>query len=278
MFIIPYNILFHFTIFMFIRRLYLRTTTDAFKLNDNNIIIHPEQLKIPENIISISPGGFMGVYMFGICTYIKDHYKLDPYVFSGASAGAWNALMMTYNPPPHTLLHDIHRQIFESKELDAIRNIRDIEYWLKQKIIHSYDIKRFELSKLYIGTTTLHRNINTKITIFHDFQSLEEALDCCIASSHIPFVTGGVIHRFRSHITFDGGFSRNPYLRNTENRHILHIKPSMWSNHTNTKKYNPIFDTTIFSRDAYNFKELYEKGYSDARHHKHSLDKILNKK
>lgn len=276
MFIIPYNFLFQFTVFMFIRRLYIHTTN---ALKPNNNIIHPEQLTIPENIISISPGGFMGVYMFGICTYIKDHYKLEPYVFSGASAGAWNALMMTYQPPPHTLLHDIHRQIFESKELDSIRDIRQIEYWLKKKIIHSYDTKRFELSKLYIGTTTLHRNMNTKTTIFHDFQTLEEAIDCCIASSHIPFVTGGVLHRFRSHITFDGGFSRNPYLTNKEHCHILHIKSNMWDNTTKyNKNYNPFFDTTIFSRDAFNFKEMYEKGYSDARHHKHRLDKILNHK
>lgn len=261
-------------VILFIRRICLQATN---ALTAKPSIIHPEQLKVPENIISISPGGFMGIYMFGICTYIKDNYNLDPYVFSGASAGAWNALMMTYNPPPNVLLHDIHLRLLENKELNAIHKINDIEHWLKRQIISTYDPSRFELSKLYIGTTTLNcTKYSPQTTIFHDFHTLEEAIDCCIASSHIPFVSGGALHRFRSQITFDGGFSRNPYLTNEEYNHVLHIKPNMWDARKATPKYNPLFDTTIFSRKLFNFKELYEKGYSDAEKNKPILDDILN--
>ena len=32
---------------------------------------NPERITVPENIITISPGGFKGVYMFGVFTYIK---------------------------------------------------------------------------------------------------------------------------------------------------------------------------------------------------------------
>jgi len=261
---------------LFIRRICLQAT-NALKATNN--IIQPEQFKLPENIISISPGGFMGIYMFGICTYIKDNYHLDPYVFSGASAGAWNALMMTYQPPPNVLLHDIHLRLLENKELDKMHKIKDIETWLKQQIIHNYEPTRFELSKLYIGTTTLSNSgYKPQTTIFHEFQTLEEAIDCCIASSHIPFVTGGMLHTFRSQITFDGGFSRNPYLTNEEHSHVLHIKPSMWESQKHKTKYQPLFDTTLFSRKAFNFKELYERGYTDAKSNKYILDSILNTK
>jgi hypothetical protein len=239
----------------------------------SNNIIQPSQIHIPENIISISPGGFMGIYMFGICTYIKENYNLDPYVFSGASAGAWNALMLTYKPLPFTSLHDLHLQMFENKVLNSLTRIQDIELWLKQHILNTYEPNRFDLSKLYIGTTTLHATLNTKTTIFHDFKSLEEAIDCCIASSHIPFLTGGIIHKFRSQITFDGGFSRNPYLTNKKHKHVLHIKPSMWTIQQSAD--NPMFNTTLFSRDAFQFKELYEKGYTDAKTNKCVLDSAL---
>jgi len=48
-----------------------------------------------KKLITISPGGYKGVYMYGICSYIKENYNLSDYIFSGASAGAWNSLMMT---------------------------------------------------------------------------------------------------------------------------------------------------------------------------------------
>lgn len=274
------------TIIMLFLRHLVKQFTHSLKLSPNANIIQPLQFVLPENIISISPGGFLGIYMFGVCTFIKDHYHLDPYVFSGASAGAWNALMMTYNPPTNVLLHDIHLGLLENKELDTIRKVKDVELWLKQQIIRTYDPTRFDLSKLYIGTTTFNvSDYKPHTTIFHDFKTLDEAIDCCIASSHIPFVTGGMLHRFRSQITFDGGFSRNPYL--TNKAHALHIKPSMWSSYNtvdfstsastnNTRK--SMHYTTMFSRDAFNFKELYEKGYSDAKTHKPTLDTILRPK
>jgi len=49
-----------------------------------------------KKIIAISPGGYHGFYMMGISNYIKENYDLSNYLFTGASAGAWNALFMTY--------------------------------------------------------------------------------------------------------------------------------------------------------------------------------------
>ena len=60
-----------------------------------------------KKIISISPGGFKGVYMLGICMYIKDHFDLRPFIFSGASAGAWNSLMLTCKKDVKLLKNEI---------------------------------------------------------------------------------------------------------------------------------------------------------------------------
>ena len=50
-----------------------------------------------KKIITLSPGGFRGFYVLGICKYIKENYDLSDYVFSGASAGAWNSLFLCYD-------------------------------------------------------------------------------------------------------------------------------------------------------------------------------------
>ena len=50
-----------------------------------------------KKIITLSPGGFRGFYVLGLCKYIKENYDLTDYVFSGASAGAWNSLFLSYN-------------------------------------------------------------------------------------------------------------------------------------------------------------------------------------
>jgi hypothetical protein len=55
---------------------------------------------------------------------------------------------------------------------------------------------------------------------------LEDAINCCIASSHIPILTGGLTNKYHNMFAFDGGFSSYPYVNRTR---ILHISPSMWS-------------------------------------------------
>ena len=61
---------------------------------DKDEYINQNEFIQNKKIISISPGGYKGVYMLGICIYIKDNFNLDEFIFSGASAGAWNSLML----------------------------------------------------------------------------------------------------------------------------------------------------------------------------------------
>ena len=212
-----------------------------------------------KKIISISPGGYKGVYLLGTCLYIKDNYNLDNYIFTGASAGAWNALMMCCKKDLKLLKNEIVDYSIQNSN-----TIFEIEYMMKKRLLSFYTTDDFDLKKLFIGVTSLQWYCIPKTIIFSDFESLEDAINCCIASSHIPLITGGFINIYHDILTFDGGFSAYPYL-NISNS-ILHISPDLW----NDKKilFNQFSDlnefTTLFSKNKYNFTELYNKGYNDA--------------
>ena len=235
----------------------------------NNIIPYIPKNKFLENkkIISISPAGYKGVYSLGVCTYIKEHYNLKNYIFSGASAGAWNALLLCYKHDSSVLRNDI---LYYS--LNNTNNIIELQLSMKKRLLQKYTVNDFNLNKLFIGVTALY-GIKPETIIYNDFKSLEDAIDCCIASSHIPFITGGIINKYHNLYSFDGGFSKYPYLNTT--RSILHITPDIWI--TNKTSYDTIFDSSLFYKNKYNFTKLYDEGYNDSHSNKKILDSVFIK-
>jgi len=242
-------------------RVYCNTEINQF-LEDNCFVKN-------KKIISISPGGYKGIYMLGTTSYIKKHYDLDNYIFSGASAGAWNALMLTCKKDITCNLDELlYDNIRDSK------SILELEQHMKFSILHKFTTDDFDLRRLFVGVTTFH-NKQSNTTIFSGFTNLEDALDSCIASSHIPFITGGAINKYKNLLTFDGGFSRHPYISHME--HSLHITPDIWVERNNNENlYNEISEyTSLFSKKKFNFKELYRAGYEDAERNKPFLDSVL---
>ena len=240
---------------------YLKNQTDFFK---------------DKKLILLSPGGFKGFYLMGISAFIKENYVLDGHIFSGASAGAWNALLMTYK---HNVSDIV--SVLVNDECAKIKDAYGLEKYLKQQIMLNYETDDFELEKLFIGLTTIS-SYGIKTQIYSDFENLEDAIDCCIGSSHIPYITGKLTNTYHNTYTFDGGFSKYPYLN--VSRPVLHITPSMWKNINNetiptrqNQKLNISDYTTLFSRGKYNFKLLYEEGYNDAKVNQWYLDNILQK-
>jgi len=228
--------------------------------------------KMPK-VITLSTGGFRGFSQLGICKYIKENYDLSDYIFSGASAGAWNSLFLSFKGGfPE----------FQEKVLDdsiiKTKNIRELEILVKNKILTNFQSDDFDLDKMYVGVTTLH-TFGSKVTIYNNFTDLEDALEACVASSHIPYLTkNGFINMYRNTITFDGGFSKKPYLPNA----VINITPDLWTKDTKDKQSSHIFKisdyTTLFSRDQFLFNEMIEKGYYDSKQNKEYLDKIFNTK
>jgi hypothetical protein len=229
------------------------TQTDLF-LQNNDFIKN-------KKLISISPGGFQGFYIAGICTYIKENYNVEDYIFSGASAGAWNSLFMTFKGEPLDFILDL----LDDKSMKKFKSIHELEYIIKYKIMSQYSSDDFDLCRLFIGITTL-QNFQIKTNIFSDFDDLEDALNACIASSHIPFITGGLTNKYHDMYSFDGGFGKYPYLNIT--KPTLHISPSLFSSEKKTKSCDFVDYTSLFSKDKYDLVELFYKGYDDAKNNK----------
>lgn len=233
-----------------------------------------------KKLISISPGGIRGFYLLGVLSYIKENYNLDDYIFSGASAGAWNSLFMCYKKDPRDFIFKIL-----NSNIAKAKNIYDIEYIIKYKLLEMYTDNDFDLQRLFIGVTSLQR-FRPVTNIFSDFDNLEDAINCCIASSHIPLVTGGFTNRYHNMYTFDGGFSQYPYLN--IKKPVLHVSPSMWkdieTNKTDPdtkiqqkiKMINAFYKLISENKKDFNFMKLYDDGYNDAKQNKKILDEIFN--
>jgi len=252
--------------------------------NKNNLIYceKDKELFLEDNdfiknkkLISISPGGLKGFYELGVLSYIKDNYNMENYIFSGASAGAWNALFMSFKNDTKQFVFNL----LSDYKLSQVKNINELEYYLKYKLLVQYNSTDFDLRRLFIGVTTL-QNFRPVTNIFSDFNNLEDAINCCIASSHIPLITGGLTNRYHNKYVFDGGFSKYPYLNFTEN--VLHITPGMWKKLNNKNKQflnkfaslDIIIELFLITKKK-NYMQLFDYGYQDAKIHKPLLDNIF---
>lgn len=229
---------------------------DIFKYFENNIDNYEKK-----KLIILSPGGINGFYMLGVCSYIKENYNLTNYIFSGASAGAWNALYMIGDK--NTNFKDL---IF-SINFEEISSIMELQFAIKSKILESVNYVNYDYSRLFIGVTAM-QGLNLVTNIYTQFVDLKDALDCCIASSHIPFITGGFVNKYHNITTFDGGFGKNPYINISDP--VLHIYAGMWNNEEIKG-----LESLRYKKNKALFIELFEKGYNDTRENKEILDKIL---
>lgn len=221
----------------------------------------------PSKIISISPGGFMGFYLLGVCTFIKDQYDLSGYTFMGASAGSWNALFMTYKKDPHTLTFDLIDEIEKHG-----KNMANMEHILKHTILEHHTQDDFDLSRIQIGVTSLNR-FRPQLHMCSEFTDLEDALNCCISSSHIPFITGGLVRKYKQYVVVDGGLTYGSYIQQLHP--LLHITPTLWDATQKHSFWDTIRNAFHFSKQKSHFLDLYEKGYDDAKKNRNVLDSLL---
>tara|TARA_A100001015_G_C14907937_1_gene679168 strand:- start:66 stop:989 length:924 start_codon:yes stop_codon:yes gene_type:complete len=244
------------------------------KLEYNNITNYffDNKYLTDKNIINIYPAGLRGFYEMGICVYIKENYNIDNYVFSGASAGAWNSLLLSYKGDPI----NFKNFILEFDNYD-IKSLEELQKNFKNRILLNFKSDDFDLKKIFIGVTVLEK-FKFKNYIFTDFESLEDAIDCVIASSNIPFITGKLFYKYKNKLCFDGGFSKDPYIHNP-NIDLL-IYPEVFKN-TDVNNIQDlsggIIENDLFEVDFKNIVKLFEKGYNDAIKYDNFVKKhILN--
>ena len=199
------------------------------KCNRTNQIIEPHELEKQWNgrykkLIVITPGGLYGYYMLGISRYIKLNYRLDDYVFTGSSAGAWCSLFLCLKNKKKIsmVLFQIMKGI---QEVLLKKTIYEFLFYMKQRVLELTTESDYNLEQLYIGVLT-YENYELNTTIHCNFTSLEDALNCCISSSNIPFITGEFSHKYQGNVVLDGVFAKYPFLNILEPS--LVITPKIW--------------------------------------------------
>jgi len=222
--------------------------------------IENEEIKkiLSKKLITLAPGGINGFYNLGICYYIKNNYNLDNYIFSGVSAGAWNSLFLTCKKDLNELTNLILNDDIYNK-----KNLKEVQFEFKKKILNKYTDNDFDLDKLYLSVSVLN-NYNLNNYIYTDFINLEDAINCCIASSNIPFLTGDLMLYYNNYLSFDGGFKKNKYFNCKIP--LLQIDKRLWG-----KQNLPFIE---FSK--VNFYNLFIEGLNDTKNHNIELNKIFN--
>jgi len=245
--------------------------------NEAELYVNQNDFLKNKKLITVSPGGFKGFYILGVLTFIKENYNLDNYIFSGASAGAWNSLFMCYTGEPLGFVYSLL-----DYNIQKSKSINEMQYLMKYKLLSTYKESDFDLKRLFIGVTSFNK-WSQVTNIFSEFNDLNDAISCCIASSHIPFLTGGITNRYHDMYSFDGGFSNFPYLYKKDC--VLHVSHTMWSDIIDNKQRSikGVFKSIkhfseFFSITKNNFIELFDKGYNDAKINKKYLDEIFTER
>lgn len=218
--------------------------------------------------IRLTPGGLSGYYNLGTCVFLKDNYDLSNYYFTGASAGAWNSLGLAYKSDINMFAKHLLNSIQIQGQPQSIYNTQLL---LKKKLLNDYTSDDFDLKRIFMGVTHI-KNKNIFTNIYTDFKDLEDAIDCAIASSNIPFLTGICNLKYNGHLCLDGGFSVKPYI---DDNYELEISPKMWEIDLNKK--NEDMYNLLFYNNNLNIHELFLNGYHDAIKYKYKLDEIFNR-
>ena len=128
----------------------------------------------------ISPGGLRGFYTHGICKFIRHNYLLSNYTFHGASAGAWNSLYMSIKPDK---IDEFEKIIVTS--INKKKNLYTIQECMRSQILRDFTSEDFYLDKMVIQTYEWNW-LRLKKKNYEYFDSLDDMINCCMASSHIP--------------------------------------------------------------------------------------------
>ena len=225
------------------------------------------------------PAGYYGFYTLGITSYIKETYNLDDFCFSGASAGAWNSLFSVYKKNSLQLVDDLLNSV---DKLDD-PSLYQIQKCLKNQILANTKIEDYDVDKLYIGVTSVKQK-RFICDIYSNFTSLDDVIDCCISSSHIPLVTGGLFNKYRGLFTFDGGLTYNNHPSINHLDPFFEINADIWNNApiiNSDSNFITKFIPTAFRGALFpvikeiSFRKLYEAGWRDSKNNKRFLDKIF---
>jgi hypothetical protein len=217
------------------------------------LVYESKEIKLIPDIV-ISPGGRYGMYALGICHYIKNNFNIKDKKIVGFSSGSWNGLFMCMKKK---YINDALRQAFK------INNVT-VPIMLKKtiNIVKKYNINKFNINNLYIGSSHFNKHI-----IYNNFLSIDDAVRCCISSSFVPFMTyNDIIYIYKNKLSFDGGFYYNNYKKTLPPSTLI-ISFRMFGRYKSSNMF-----TEKLKKNKPSAYQLYIKGYSDAVKNHHYLD------
>ena len=100
---IPRHIRFYFVFYL----ITILRTAQFMMIKIPKFLHHKSIQKHIQKHICIHPAGLRGLYLSGVIAYIRDYYDVSDCIFSGASAGSWNALLFSYRGNVTELIYDL---------------------------------------------------------------------------------------------------------------------------------------------------------------------------
>lgn len=239
-------------------------------LDQERLLARLAEMKKDKIIIS-TPGGLHLSSMMGSVMFLHEMTDLSKFVFSGASAGAFCSLFLCYRKNLRELLLNIFAELLPVRD-----NVSIFEEMLRMKeiILKHTTTKDFDLDRLFVGVVRFDYTAcqgSTKIHCF--FEDLEDALNCCIASSNIPFLTGKWNQTYQNEIVWDGVFSSYPYLNIFSSSFVL--SPDLWQASSQIPRGLQSY-TSLFSFRSLDFLAKFWKSYNEAITHKHFVTSFVN--
>jgi hypothetical protein len=224
------------------------------KILKNNIYV--------DHDIVYDTGGYYGFYQLGICHYIKNNFNYLDKTTLGISAGSWLSLFMSLDKE-HTLF--FLKSLFSN--IDYICPIQKMPQLFKNTIYNLNCNDSINIKNMNILVTDLN---NLKMVIHNNFLSLEDAMNCCTASSFVPFITYNDLFYFYKHTScMDGGLLKKVCFKLKDPEKTLVIKYKMFGRYA---KYKPLKPFIKPKRSLY---ELYLLGYHDASKNHDYLQKYF---
>jgi len=194
-------------------------------------------------------GGYYGFYQLGVCHYIKNHFNYEDKTTLGISAGSWISLFMNLDKKRTNEF-----LILLFKNLNRNTPIHKLPFIFKS--CTEPFINNISTKNINILLTDLSE---FKYKIHNQFLSVNDAVNCCTASSFVPFVTYKDLFYFYNHkLVVDGGLFRKIYMSSIDANKSLIIKYDMFGRFKHFKLFK------CFRKPKYTLYELYLLGYKDA--------------
>jgi hypothetical protein len=208
-----------------------------------------QKVNVPplESDILIAPGGYKGIYMLGICHYLKNHFEIEDKIITGLSCGSLLSLFLKLTPDmDHLFISSIFKINHNVPMCTFLQELLRI-------LFQQFKTEDFDLTKIQIGVTTLKG-----FEVFNKFLNLKDVVSCCTSSCFVPFVTyKDLFLIYHNRMTFDGGlFYKVLKHRKKENTTII-------SSYMFGRYKESLISGFIKPRCSY--YQLYLNGYHDAR-------------